>query len=53
MKEGIRDFRMVSKRVAKDIINMKEYNRYSKGIVDEIIPINLYQQFVKIFLNKE
>lgn len=34
MKEGIRDFRMVTKRVAKDLINMKEYNRYSRYLFE-------------------
>lgn len=34
MKEGIRDYRMVTKRVAKDIINMKEYNRYSRYLFE-------------------
>ena len=34
MKEGIRDYRMVTKRVAKDIVNMKEYNRYSRYLFE-------------------
>lgn len=34
MKEGIRDYRMVSRRVANDIINMKEYNRYSRYLFE-------------------
>ncbi|HIU11411.1 MAG TPA: glycosyltransferase family 2 protein [Candidatus Onthocola stercorigallinarum] len=34
MKEGIRDFRMVTRRVAKDLVNMKEYNRYSRYLFE-------------------
>lgn len=34
MKEGIRDFRMVTRKVAQDLINMKEYNRYSRYLFE-------------------
>lgn len=30
MKEGIRDFRMVNRKVAKSILSMREYSRYSR-----------------------
>lgn len=32
MVDGARDFRLMKKNVAKSILNMNEYNRYSKGL---------------------
>ncbi len=32
MVDGARDFRLMKRKVVNEIINMKEYNRYTKGI---------------------
>ena len=32
MVDGARDFRLMKRKVVKEIIKMKEYNRYSKGL---------------------
>ena len=32
MVDGARDFRLMTRQMAKSITNMKEYNRYSKGL---------------------
>ncbi len=34
MREGIRDYRMVNRKVATEILNMKEYSRYSRYLFE-------------------